>query len=197
MFSSSCLPSTTESPRKNILLTKRSLFTGLALDPLPVRGVSVHIYDTSLRSGHAITLFRESHTSLTFSRTILQWRSNALTRASILWLLRQLMRIWLLFLTDCWRTDNGPVLNSTSSNLRSSSSVISDLGLPLVLWYIQSIRVPRSRQLLHTSLWYLMLERKEKCNGTLREIELPMQLSACDLLLASLPACVFHADSDQ
>lgn len=70
-----------------------------------------------------------SRTSLTFSSTILQWRSKALTRANNLWLLRQLIKIWLLFLTDCCKTESGPVLNSSSSCWRSSSSVISDLGL--------------------------------------------------------------------
>lgn len=63
----------TESPRRNILLMYLSLFTGLAFFvPFPVFGVSVHI-------------------SFTFSSTMLQCRSKALTRANSLWLLRQLM----------------------------------------------------------------------------------------------------------
>jgi hypothetical protein len=50
------------------------LFTGLAFFvPLPDFGTSVHI-------------------SFTFSRTILQCRSNAFTRANILWLFRQFIR---------------------------------------------------------------------------------------------------------
>jgi len=55
----------TLSPLKNILLMNRSLLTPFA-PPLPF---SVHI-------------------SFTFSRTMLQWRSNALTRASSLRLFR-------------------------------------------------------------------------------------------------------------
>lgn len=74
--------STTESPRKNIFEMTRSLLTGFTFFlPLPVRGISVHI-------------------SVTFSRTMLQWRSNALTRPRSFLLLRQLMRTWVLFLTD-------------------------------------------------------------------------------------------------
>lgn len=60
----------TLSPRKNILLMKRSLLTPF-LPSLPV--FSVHI-------------------SLTFSSTMLQCRSNAFTRASSFRLLRQFMR---------------------------------------------------------------------------------------------------------
>lgn len=40
---------------------------------------------------------------------------------------------WVLFLTDCVKTDNGPVLNSSSSLLANSSGVISDLGLVTAL----------------------------------------------------------------
>ena len=54
----------TESPRRNIFDTYRSLFTCFAFLPFP-RGFSVQI-------------------SFTFSRTILQCRSKALTRASSL-----------------------------------------------------------------------------------------------------------------
>lgn len=59
----------TLSPLKNILLTKRSLLTPLP----PALLFSVHI-------------------SLTFSNTMLQWRSKALTRASNLRLFRHEMR---------------------------------------------------------------------------------------------------------
>merc|ERR1711908_135422 len=63
----------TESPRRNILEMYRSLFTGLAFfAPFPAFGTSVHI-------------------SFTFSRTMLQWRSNALIRPSSFLLLRTLM----------------------------------------------------------------------------------------------------------
>lgn len=105
----------TESPLKNILEMKRSLFTGFTFFlPLPVRGISVHI-------------------SLTFSRTMLQWRSKAFTRPKSFLLLRQLIKTWVLFLTDCVRTDNGPVLNSSSSCLANSSGVNSDLGFTRAL----------------------------------------------------------------
>ena len=138
----------TESPLKNILLMYRSLLTGLAFFlpemityminkstieelqwyrqklvicakiiknwgnnlPFPVLGSSVHI-------------------SLTFSRTMLQCLSKALTRPKSFLLFLQLMRTWVLFLTDWVRTDRGPVLNSSSSRLSSSSGVISDFGL--------------------------------------------------------------------
>merc|ERR1711915_603597 len=63
----------TESPRRNILEMYRSLFTGLDFFfPLPALGTSVQ-------------------SSLTFSRTMLQWRSKALTRANSFLLLRQLI----------------------------------------------------------------------------------------------------------
>ena len=63
----------TESPRRNILEMNRSLVTGLeAFFPLPVFGISVHI-------------------SFTFSRIMLQWRSNAFIRASSLRLFRRLI----------------------------------------------------------------------------------------------------------
>lgn len=39
------------------------------------------------------------------------------------------MSTCVLFFTDCVNTDSGPVLNSSSSRLASSSGVISDLGL--------------------------------------------------------------------
>mmetsp|Transcript_2040 Transcript_2040/g.3195 ORF Transcript_2040/g.3195 Transcript_2040/m.3195 type:complete len:260 (+) Transcript_2040:678-1457(+) len=95
---------TTESPRKNILLTNRSLFTARdALLPFPVLGISVHI-------------------SVTFSKIMLQWRSNALTRASSLWLLRQLMSTCELVLTLVVSTESGPVLNSSSSFFSNSST---------------------------------------------------------------------------
>lgn len=101
----------TESPRRNILGMKRSRFTGLAFFlPLPVLGNSVHI-------------------SLTFSRTMLQCRSKALTRPRSFLLLRQLMSTCVLLRTDCVNTDKGPVLNSSSSFRSSSSGVISDLDL--------------------------------------------------------------------
>jgi hypothetical protein len=103
------LPSTTVSPRRNILLMNLSLFTGLAFFPFPLLGTSVHI-------------------SFTFSRTMLQCRSKALTRANSLRLLRQLINTCELFLTASCKTESGPVLNSCSSISRSSASDISDFG---------------------------------------------------------------------
>ena len=61
----------TLSPRRNIFEIYRSLLMCFAFFPLP-RGFSVQI-------------------SFTFSRTILQCRSKALTRASNLWLFRTLI----------------------------------------------------------------------------------------------------------
>ena len=56
--------------------------TGLAFDfPLPDFGISVH-------------------NSLTFSKTILQCRSKAFTRASNLWLFRTFMRTWQSFVSE-------------------------------------------------------------------------------------------------
>lgn len=63
------------------------------------------------------------------SRTMLQWRSKALTRPNSFLLLRQLIKTCVLFFTDCVSTDNGPVLNSSSSWRASSSGVSSDFGL--------------------------------------------------------------------
>lgn len=105
----------TESPRKNIFDINLSLLTGFTFFfPLPVRGTSVHI-------------------SFTLSRTMLQCRSNALTRPSSFLLLRQLIKTCVLFLTDWVSTDNGPVLNSSSSWRANSSGVNSDFGLTIDL----------------------------------------------------------------
>merc|ERR1719341_182810 len=72
----------TESPLRNILEMNLSLFTGFAFFfPLPVFGSSVHI-------------------SFTPSRTMLQCLSKALTRPKSFLLFLQLMRTWVLFLTD-------------------------------------------------------------------------------------------------
>jgi len=100
----------TESPRKNILAMYLSLLIGFAFFPFPVFGISYHI-------------------SFTFSSTMLQCLSNALTRPNNFLLLRQLIRTCVLFFTDVIRTDNGPVLNSSSSLCFNSSNVNSDLGL--------------------------------------------------------------------
>merc|ERR1719387_1119138 len=84
----------TESPRKKSLLMKRSLLTGLAFF-LPPCGISVHI-------------------SLTFSRTILQCRSNAFTRPKIFLLFLQFTKTWELSLTHFWSTESGPTSKLSS-----------------------------------------------------------------------------------
>merc|ERR1719218_591696 len=94
----------TESPRKKSLLMNLSLFTGLAFF-FPPCGISVHI-------------------SRTFSRTMLQWRSNALTRAKILRLLRQLMSTCELSFTHFWSTDKGPTSKLSLSSGFSSPMLI-------------------------------------------------------------------------
>lgn len=83
----------------------RSLFTGLPFLPVLVLGVSVHI-------------------SLTFSSTMLQWRSKALTRASSLRLLRHEMRTWECDRTAVWRMERGPEVNSCSSSCATSYSLV-------------------------------------------------------------------------
>jgi hypothetical protein len=83
------------------LLTNRSLFTPLPLLPL---GFSVHI-------------------SFTFSRTMLQCRSKALTRARSLRLLRQEIRTWVCVRVAVCRRDSGPAVSSCSSTWATSYSL--------------------------------------------------------------------------
>ena len=90
------------TPRGLTHLMKRSLLTGLDFLATPPLGCSVHI-------------------SLTFSSTMLQCRSNALTRPSSFLLFLQLMSTCVLLLTLCVSTDSGPVENSSSSLLALSS----------------------------------------------------------------------------
>lgn len=94
----------TLSPLKNILLMKRSLFKGLPLFPPANLGISVHI-------------------SLTFSSTMLQWRSNALTRARSFRLFRQDISTWVWDLTAVCRIERGPEVNSCSSIFEISYSL--------------------------------------------------------------------------
>lgn len=98
----------TESPRRNILLMKRSLLTGWAFFfPLPVLGTwyiqAEHLAYATSRKVNSNVLSREVicinkmlhtsvHISRTFSRTILQCLSKALTRPRSFLLLRQLIR---------------------------------------------------------------------------------------------------------
>lgn len=96
--------STSDSSRQKntyILLTKRSLFTPFPLFPL---GFSVHI-------------------SLTFSSTMLQWRSNALTRARSLRLFRQEIKTWVCVRVAVCRSERGPAVISCSSTRATSYSL--------------------------------------------------------------------------
>jgi hypothetical protein len=90
----------TLSPLRNILLMKRSLLTPRP----PALLFSVHI-------------------SLTFSSTILQWRSKALTRASSLRLLRHEIRTCVCVRVAVWRMDRGPVDSSCASSTPISYSL--------------------------------------------------------------------------
>ena len=88
----------------HILLINLSLLTGLPFLPPDTLGISVHI-------------------SLTFSNTMLQCRSKALTRAKSLRLLRQEMRTWVWERTAVWRIESGPEVNSCSSSRAISYSL--------------------------------------------------------------------------
>ena len=85
----------------------RSLFTGLDFLVAVPLGVSVHI-------------------SFTFSSTILQCLSNALTRASSLRLLRHEIRTWVCERTAVWRIERGPEVNSCSSSCAISNSLLGE-----------------------------------------------------------------------
>jgi hypothetical protein len=90
----------TLSPLRNILLMKRSLLTPRP----PALLFSVHI-------------------SLTFSSTMLQWRSKALTRASSLRLLRHEISTCVCVRVAVWRMDSGPVDSSCASSTPISYSL--------------------------------------------------------------------------
>lgn len=94
----------------HILLMKRSLFMALLFFPPDEVGTSVHI-------------------SLTFSSTILQCRSKALTRAKSFRLLRHEMSTCVCERTAVCKIDNGPAVNSCSSICDISNSVRSFRGL--------------------------------------------------------------------
>ena len=93
----------TLSPRKNIFDTNLSLLTPLPPDLL----FSVHI-------------------SFTFSSTILQWRSKALTRARSFRLLRHDIRTWVWVRVAVWRIERGPVESSWASTSETSYSLRVD-----------------------------------------------------------------------
>jgi len=129
-----------QSYRRNILLMKRSLFTGFLFFPF---GVSVHIY--RVVSDYCSVRIR-CLTSFTFSRTcngksirtivrmkvegpaMLLCLSNAFTRARSFLLFRSDIKTWAWFRTACCSTDNGPWEISCSSSWRSWASSSSDFG---------------------------------------------------------------------
>lgn len=67
--------------------------------------------------------------------------------AQLLW-----VGTWVLFFTDCVRTERGPVLNSSSSSLASSSGVISDLGFETDLRRMKHKGI-KLRELLVIKIW--------------------------------------------
>jgi hypothetical protein len=87
-----------------ILEMNLSLLTGLPFLPWAFRGVSVHI-------------------SLTFSSTMLQCLSKALTLASSFLLFRHDIKTWVCERTAVWRMESGPALNSCSSRSEISYSL--------------------------------------------------------------------------
>ena len=94
------------------MLMNLSLLTGRPFLFPDIRGVSVHI-------------------SFTFSRTMLQCRSKAFTRAKSLRLLRQEMRTWVCERTAVWRMERGPEVNSCSSRrvISYSLSIMDSVSL--------------------------------------------------------------------
>lgn len=98
----------TLSPRRNILLIKRSLLTTRPFLPSAVRGVSLHI-------------------SFTFSSTMLQWRSNAFTRPSNFRLLRHEIRTCVCCRTAVCSSESGPEVNSWVSRREISYSLFCGL----------------------------------------------------------------------
>lgn len=98
---------------------KRSLFTGFAFFlPLPAcageNGSTQRRPQQGKGGRRRRTLGTSVHISWTFSRIMLQWRSNAFTRPSSFLLFRQLISTCVLFLTLCVRTLRGPVRYSSS-----------------------------------------------------------------------------------
>lgn len=109
-----CLKKLLQDATTHILLMKRSLLTPF---PLPPFGFSVHI-------------------SFTFSRTMLQCRSKAFTRASSLRLFRQEIRTWVWERVAVWRMESGPDVSSCSSTSEISYSLFDYLrnaGLEFVV----------------------------------------------------------------
>lgn len=124
----------TESPRRNILEMNLSLLTGRAFDPSDFRGISVHI-------------------SFTFSRTMLQCRSNALTRASSFRLFRHEIKTWLWVRTAVCKMLKGPALNSYFSSSAISYSVRSERGLSISVAILRFKRLD-VRSLGHISMYF-------------------------------------------
>ena len=73
--------------------------------------------------------------------------SKAFTLPSSFLLFLQLMRTCVLFLTDCVRTESGPVLNSSCSLCANSSGVISLFGFCIKLLKSDNICVRTSTKI--------------------------------------------------
>jgi len=95
----------TESPLKKSFVMYRSFFMGLDFFPWDPLGTSVHI-------------------SKTFSRTMFMWRSNALTLARILRLLRRAMSTCVFALTALKSSEKGPCEKVSSGVIFCFSSSI-------------------------------------------------------------------------
>jgi hypothetical protein len=109
----------TESPRRNIFLITRSRFTFGASAVLPF---SVHISVTSSRTLRSGQHDQSRAQTVTGARThMLQWRSNARTRAKSLWLFRTLISTRSSRFTALRSTDSGPVENSVARSLSRTS----------------------------------------------------------------------------
>lgn len=108
----------TLSPRRNIFEMNLSLLTPF-FPSLPV--FSVHI-------------------SFTFSSTILQWRSKALTRASSFRLFRHEMRTWVWVRVAVMRIDSGPEDSSCCSRSPTSYSLPMEVSNKFLWWCVHICR---------------------------------------------------------
>ena len=129
---------------KNILLMKRSLFTGFLFFPF---GTSVHIFKRGMLGQLEFNSSRQNanlfyvlqhlaflpvSTQVIVRRvgylTILLCLSKAFTRANSFLLFRSEIRICVWFRTACCSTERGPCEISNSSSWRSCASSSSDFG---------------------------------------------------------------------
>ena len=93
--------------------------------------------------------------------------SNAFTLPSSFLLFLQLMRTCVLFLTDCVRTESGPVLNSSCSLCANSSGVISLFGFCIKLLKSDNICVRTSTKIF-VSCWTKHKQLLAICWGVLK-----------------------------